>query len=64
MIITETIIIDGKTYKKTYSDCGLHIRKKNTEEMYIEAVDILAYEYEETDIPIEQEEAYNETHPE
>ena len=42
---------------KTYSDKGVMIRKKGTDEIYSEAIDPKKFnrEYEETDIPIEQE---------
>ena len=44
-------------FKKTTSDSGYKIRKIGTNEIYDEAVDLTekAYEYEETDIEIEQE---------
>ena len=50
------VIIHNGT-KKTYSDSGLKIRKIGTNEIYDEAVDLTekAYEYEETDILIEQQ---------
>ena len=56
MIIQE--IIEGDTtLVKTYSDKGMMIRKKGTEELYSEAIDPknMNREYEETDIPIKQE---------
>ena len=56
MIIQE--IIEGNTtLVKTYSDKGMMIRKKGTEELYSEAIDPknMNREYEETDIPIKQE---------
>ena len=42
---------------RTYSDKGLCIKKKGTEEIYSEAIDVetVNYLYEETDIPIEKE---------
>jgi len=44
-------------FKKTTSDSGYKIRKVGTDEVYDEAYDLLTsnYEYEETDIEIEQE---------
>ena len=56
MIIQE-IIEDYTTLVKTYSNAGFMIRKKGTEELYSEAIDPQSFhrEYEETDIPIEQE---------
>ena len=54
MIIQETFE-DNTALVKTYSDAGLMIRKKGTDEIYIEAIDPQTFnrEYEETDIPIE-----------
>ena len=51
MIIQEQIEND---LVKTYSDKGMMIRKKGTEELYSEAIDPknMNREYEETDIPI------------
>ena len=42
---------------KTYSDKGVMIRKIGTDEIYSEAIDPMKFnrEYEETDIPIDQE---------
>ena len=47
---------------KTYSDNGMMIRKKGTDELYSEAIDPKRFnrEYEETDIPIEQHEEIDE----
>lgn len=55
MIQKETIIINNKKFKRTYSDEGYYIQKVGTEEIYSEAVDILTanYEYVETDKKIE-----------
>ena len=52
-----TIIEENNGYKKTTSDSGYKIRKVGTDEIYDEAYDLLTseYEYEETDIEIEQE---------
>lgn len=54
MIIQE-IIEDYTTLVKTYSDKGVMIRKKGTDELYSEAIDPQKFnrEYEETDIPID-----------
>lgn len=59
MIIQEQIEND---LVKTYSDKGMMIRKKGTEELYSEAIDPKKFnrEYEETDIPIEQHEELDE----
>lgn len=57
MILIETIKINDKEYKRTYSDSGYLIRKIGTDEMYEEAIDLLetVVTYEETDIIIEDE---------
>ena len=54
MIIQEQI---GNDLVKTYSDKGTMIRKIGTEELYSEAIDPKRFnrEYEETDIPIDDE---------
>ena len=56
-MIKQEIIEDYITLVKNYSDKGMMIRKKGTEELYSEAIDPQSFhrEYEETDIPIEQE---------
>lgn len=48
---------DGVNLFKTYSDKGLKIRKVGTDEIYSEAIDIedAAFEYEETEIHIQEE---------
>ena len=57
MIKTETIELNEKQFKRTYSE-AYQIRKVGTNEIYSEAVDILTanYEYEETDLPLVEEE--------
>ena len=59
MIIQEQI---GNDLVKTYSDKGVMIRKKGTEEIYSEVIDPQKFnrEYEETDIPIEQHDEIDE----
>ena len=59
MIIQEQI---GNDLVKTYSDKGVMIRKKGTEEIYSEAIDPKRFnrEYEETDIPIEKHDELEE----
>ena len=49
---------DGVNLYKHYSDQDLKIRKVGTDEVYDEAIDVefAPYSYEETDMPIEQEE--------
>ena len=54
MIQTETVVIDDRTYTKTYSDNGMMIQKSGTKELYSEAYDIQYFAYIETDIPIEK----------
>ena len=48
---------DGVMLYKTYSDANLYIRKKGTEEVYSEAIDVESapYEYEETDKKVDNE---------
>jgi hypothetical protein len=52
MISTEPVTIDGREFTYTYSDIYM-IRKVGTDEIYTDAIDVLDYTYEETDIPIE-----------
>ena len=61
-MIVQEIIEDYTTLVKTYSDKGMMIRKKGTEELYSEAIDPKKFnrEYEETDIPIEQHDELEE----
>ena len=58
MIKTEPYFSNDKEFKRTYSDEGFLIRKVGTEEIYIEAVDLLTapWQYEETDEKIEIQE--------
>lgn len=55
MIKAETITLNGREFKRTYSDSDKYIRKIGTDEIYTEAVDVpeSTYMYEETDIMIE-----------
>lgn len=55
MIITETITLNNREFKKTHSNEGYCIQKVGTDEIYSEAVDIPTanYEYIETDKKIE-----------
>lgn len=57
MILTE--LVDNNTRIRHYSDQYLKIRQVETGVVYDDAVDYLPcqYTYEETDIPIEDEEA-------
>ena len=52
MISTETATIDGREFTHTYSDTYL-IRKVGTDEIYTDAMDVLDFQYEETDIPLD-----------
>ena len=54
MVKTEVL---NERLKRTYSDSGKMLNKIGTEEFYSEAVDLITatFEYEETDIDIEQE---------
>jgi hypothetical protein len=56
MIIKETVTIDGREFTRTYSDT-YKIRKIGTDEIYTDAMDVLDYQYEETDMPLEVPEA-------
>ena len=49
---------DGVNLYRTYSTDELQIRKVGTDEIYDEAIDVdgAPYTYEETDIPIKNEE--------
>ena len=60
MIIQEQIEND---LVKTYSDKGMMIRKIGTDELYSEAIDPKRFnrEYEETDIPIDDEKDNEDT---
>lgn len=61
MIKTDIIFINGRLFKKTYSDT-YKIRKGGTNEVYNEAIDLLTseYEYEETKELINVEETKEE----
>lgn len=52
MINTETVTINNQTFYHTYSD-GFCIRKVGTDGVYSDAMDVIQYEYEETDIPLD-----------
>ena len=49
---------DGVVLTRTYSDEEMKIRQRETDILYDEAIDVepLRYTYEETNIPIEEEE--------
>lgn len=50
---------DGVNLFRSFSDAGMMLRKAGTDEVYDEAIDVegVPYTYEETDYPIEKEEA-------
>lgn len=62
MIIVE--ILENR--ERRYSDQGVYIRQLETGALYEDAVDVIPckYTYEETDIPIEDEEANIEDYEE
>jgi hypothetical protein len=53
MIKVEKVIINDKEFTKTYSSDGFKIKKVGTDEVYDEAIDVLDFEYEETDELVE-----------
>lgn len=62
MIKIEEYTIGTMNFVKHYSDSGFKIKQIETEILYDEANDVVPckYTYEETDIPIIQEEVENE----
>jgi hypothetical protein len=54
MIIKETIKILDHTNYKNYSDKGVYIRNKENGTLWSEVNSSIDYEYEETDIPVEE----------
>ncbi len=60
MIIVEKI--DKSTRERRYSDKNVMLLQKETGKIYVDAVDVIPckYTYEETDIPIENEEISEE----
>jgi hypothetical protein len=57
MLITETVELGGRTFRRNYSDVNKIIHKIGTDELYCEAYDLPEKDfiYEETDIEIETE---------
>jgi hypothetical protein len=53
MITIETVTIDGRELTYTHSDTYM-IRKVGTDEIYVDALDVQDFSYEETDIPLPQ----------
>ena len=62
MIIQEEIEISGRDFIKTYSDKGVFIRGGVPEGLYADAIDPkeLGRTYEETDIPIPEDDEPSE----
>lgn len=62
MIIKEELTIDNVEFIKTYSDKHCYIRGGEPVGLYEEALDLkeLGREYEETDIPIDEDAAMEE----
>lgn len=62
MITTETVIINDKTFIKTYSNTGFYIDRDGAQ--YSEAIDPIEFSseriYTETNIPIEEDEISSE----
>ena len=58
MIVQENITINNKQFVKTYSDAELYIKKKGTDEVYVEAIDLPTsnVEYVETEDKIKKPE--------
>ena len=56
MIVQENITINNKQFVKTYSDADFYIKKKGTDEVYVEAIDLPTsnFEYIETEDKIEK----------
>lgn len=57
MIITENVLINGKAFRRTYSDEGFMIERDGVQ--YSEAIDPIGFEdrvYTETDIKVEEPE--------
>lgn len=55
MIRSKKVMIADVEFTITFSDQGYRIRKVGTDEVYDDAVDVLEFEYEETDQKIEGE---------
>ena len=58
MIVQENITINDKLFVKTYSDAEFYIKKKGTDEVYVEAIDLPTsnFEYVETEDKIKKPE--------
>jgi len=60
MIIRNVLIINGDKVYQNYSDNNVYIRNKTNGTLWTSVNSNIDFEYEETDIPIEQEENINE----
>ena len=56
MIVQENITINNKQFVKTYSNADFYIKKKGTDEVYVDAIDLPTsnFEYVETEDKIEK----------
>ena len=65
MIVQENITINDKLFVKTYSDAEFYIKKKCTDEVYVEAIDLPTsnFEYVETEDKIEKPEEVDTEKP-
>lgn len=60
MIIRNVLIINGDKIYQNYSDNNVYIRNKTNGTLWTSVNSNIDFKYEETDIPIEQEENINE----
>jgi hypothetical protein len=60
MIIRNVLIINGDKVYQNYSDNNVYIRNKTNGTLWTSVNSNIDFKYEETDIPIEQEENINE----
>lgn len=52
MVKQDSVYLCGLNFIHTYSDSNFMIKKIGTDELYLEAYDVINFEYEETDIEI------------
>lgn len=55
MVMRETVTINGRDFTYTYSGQGFPLRKVGTDEIYDDAIDVLEFEYEETEEELKQQ---------
>lgn len=60
MIIRNVFVFNGDKVYRNYSDNNVYIRNKTNGTLWTSVNSNIDFEYEETDIPIEQEENINE----